>query len=330
MSQSEFQTFHVGPPQNQQTMLALLRQWLTGESWAQVRRRVQSRQVMVNGNLCLDEGRRLKAGDVVRVSEHSHAPPPREDDVQIRYLDAHLAIVEKPAGVTTLRHAEERFWPERRKQLQPTLDELLPKVLAHKEGRTQPKKGRLPRVRPVHRLDRDTSGLMVFARTVPAELHLVQQFRKHTIHRSYIAIVHGKAEAQTITSQLVRDRGDGRRGSTTMKDVGQHAVTHVRPIEELDGYTVIECRLETGRTHQIRIHLSENGHLVCGDKMYHQPLFGPPIPDRSGAPRLALHAAELGLVHPITGEKLLFKMPLPPDLAEFLTRLRKQKKAAPP
>jgi 23S rRNA pseudouridine1911/1915/1917 synthase len=182
----------------------------------------------------------------------------------------------------------------------------------------------MPPVRAVHRLDRDTSGLMVFARTIPAERHLVQQFKAHTIHRSYLAIVHGAPEAQTIQSQLVRDRGDGRRGSARdpQDKSGQRAVTHIRPLERLGDYSLIECRLETGRTHQIRIHLSELGHYLCGDKVYCQPLFQPTRVDKSGAPRLALHAQELGLVHPISGQELHFTMPLPPDLQKFLERLR--------
>jgi 23S rRNA pseudouridine1911/1915/1917 synthase len=163
---------------------------------------------------------------------------------------------------------------------------------------------------------------MIFARTIQAERHLIQQFKKHTIHRSYLAIVHGALAAQTIRSQLVRDRGDGRRGSTPEKDIGQRALTHVQPVERLGAYTLIECRLETGRTHQIRIHLSELGHYVCGDKVYCQPLFQPAQVDQSGAPRLALHAQELGFVHPSSGEELHFTMPLPKDLAEFLARLR--------
>lgn len=322
MPRPAVKVFHVTDPQAQQTLVTLLRQWLPGESWSQVRKLLTGRHVQVNGNLCLDEGRRLKAQDVVRVLDHSQARPPKQADVKIRYLDQHIAIVEKPAGMTTLRHAEERDWPSRRKQVQPTLDEVLPQVIALRD-KSRPQKGkRPPRVRAVHRLDRETSGLMVFARTPEAEVKLVSMFRKHDIHRQYVAIVQGKLEAQTITSNLVRDRGDGKRGSTTLKDVGQHAVTHVKPIEYLDGYTVVECRLETGRTHQIRIHLSERGHVLCGEKVYHTPLFQKAIPDHSGASRIALHAAELGLVHPVTGESLHFKMAMPPDMAELLTRLR--------
>ena len=157
-----------------------------------------------------------------------------------------------------------------------------------------------------------------------AERHLGEQFRHHTTYRRYLAIVQGSVESQTISSRLVRDRGDGRHGSTAVPGVGKAATTHVRPLDQLRGYTLIECRLETGRTHQIRIHLSEQGHPVCGDKIYHQPLFKPPIPDTSGAPRLALHAAELGFVHPIGSDELRFSMPLPPDLKAFWERLRRE------
>jgi 23S rRNA pseudouridine1911/1915/1917 synthase len=166
---------------------------------------------------------------------------------------------------------------------------------------------------------------MVFARTAEAERHLVHQFRRHTIYRKYLAVAHGTVPARTIESQLVRDRGDGRRGSTTQPHVGQRAVTHIRPLENLGPYTLIECRLETGRTHQIRIHLAEAGHFVCGDKVYCQPLRQPPRADSSGAPRLALHAAELGFTHPSSGEQLHFRMRLPDDLQQFVERLRRQR-----
>jgi 23S rRNA pseudouridine1911/1915/1917 synthase len=96
----------------------------------------------------------------------------------------------------------------------------------------------------------------------------------------------------------------------------------VKPVERLPGYTVVECQLETGRTHQIRIHLSEAGHPLCGDKVYRGPYPGKPTSDESGAPRVALHAAELAFEHPITGETLKFVMPLPADLAAFVNRLR--------
>jgi 23S rRNA pseudouridine1911/1915/1917 synthase len=184
------------------------------------------------------------------------------------------------------------------------------------------------RLRAVHRIDRETSGLMVFARTVDAERILGEQFRAHSLHRVYLAVALGDVREQTIESYLVPDRGDGRRGSTKNNKLGKRAVTHVKPIERLGGYTVIECRLETGRTHQIRIHLSEHGHPLCGDKVYRGPYPGKPIPDESGAPRLSLHAAELGFQHPITGELIRFAMPLPADLTGLIQRLRAKRSAA--
>ena len=144
--------------------------------------------------------------------------------------------------------------------------------------------------------------------------HLEQQFRKHATHRRYSAIAHGHVKKQTIESCLVRDRGDGIRGSTSLPNTGKHSLTQVCPIENLGDYTLVECRPETGRTHQIRIHLAEIGHPLCGEKIYLQPLFRKPFKDTSRAPRLALGAVEIAFQHPITGETMLFKSPLPADL----------------
>lgn len=335
------QIFRVPPELVNATIAAALRSWLPGKSWSDVKKLLTGRLVTVSGNLCLDEGRRLKLEEVVKLLPHPAAAPPREEDVRIRFLDPHLVIVEKPAGMTTLRHPEERNWPKRRKQLQPTLDELLPRLIAKREEgkrgapRSRPVRGGqvsrkgpastrgVPRrLRAVHRIDRETSGLLVFARTVDAERALGLQFRDHSLHRVYLAVALGDVREQTIESWLVPDRGDGRRGSTPRHKLGKRAVTHVKPIERLAGYTVVECRLETGKTHQIRIHLSELGHPLCGDKVYRGPFPGKPIPDESGAPRVALHAAELGFDHPITGAPLRFAMPLPTDLVALIDRLR--------
>jgi 23S rRNA pseudouridine1911/1915/1917 synthase len=177
-------------------------------------------------------------------------------------------------------------------------------------------------LRIVQRLDKETSGLVVFARTVTAERGLGRQFHAHTVIRRYLAVVPGTVTAQRIATRLVRDRGDRRRGSTTQVGVGKEAVTHVEVIERLPGYTLVGCRLETGRTHQIRIHLAELGHPVCGEKVYNRQLGREPLPDMSGVARLALHAAELGLVHPVTGDAMHWTMPLPADLTAWLEQLR--------
>ncbi len=328
---TEPQVFRVLPRQVNETLAAALRTWLPDRSWSQISKLVRTRYVMISGNVCVDAGRRLKLEDVIKVLDRPAAAPPGQHHVLIRYLDQHVVVVEKPAGVTSIRHAEERDWPQRRKQIQPTLDELLPGVISRYESQgghggadsrrrpnqRKPQKGVPPPVRAVHRIDRETSGLMVFARSIRAERHLGEQFRAHTTHRRYLAVVPGQVIAQTISNRLIRDRGDGRRGSTTDPAIGKIATTHIRPLETRDDYTLIECRLETGRTHQIRIHMAEIGHPLCGEKVYRQPPGGKAIPDHSHAPRLALHAAEIGFTHPITGEIVKFDSPLPPDLQRF-------------
>jgi 23S rRNA pseudouridine1911/1915/1917 synthase len=235
--------------------------------------------------------------------------------------------------VTTTRHSEERSWPARRRQVQPTLDEMVPDAIARhllaQLGGHGRKPRRVPPVRAVHRIDRETSGLVVFARTVPAERILAEQFRAHTTHRRYLAVCVGRVGAGTIRTNLIRDRGDGRRGSSGTEE-GKPAVTHVQPVEHLgDAFTLVECRLETGRTHQIRIHLAEIGHPVCGERVYAAPR-GMKVEDTSDAPRVMLHAAELGFVHPENGQDLRFESPLPADIRRLLDRLRRETSAAGP
>jgi 23S rRNA pseudouridine1911/1915/1917 synthase len=217
-----------------------------------------------------------------------------------------------------MRHPDEvaEFGKRARRFLPPTLADLLPGLLA-RGGPPAP-------VRAVHRLDKETSGLVVFARTPEAESALGKQFRAHAVERSYLAVVRGRACEGRIESRLVRNRGDGRRGSTTEAGGGQHAVTHVRLVEALGEYSLVECRLETGRTHQVRIHLGEAGTPLCGERVYDRPPHGRPLPDASGFPRVALHAAVLGFEHPATGERLLWRSPLPQDMADLVRRLRRQ------
>jgi 23S rRNA pseudouridine1911/1915/1917 synthase len=174
---------------------------------------------------------------------------------------------------------------------------------------------------PVHRLDRDTSGVLVFARTAAAATNLTEQFRKHTSDRVYVALVRGGPKAGRIESTLVRDRGDGRRGSGTGDD-GRTAVTFVKVIEAGDGWGLVECRLETGRTHQVRIHLGEAGTPLCGETVYDRPVNGSPAADPSGAGRPMLHAAKLGLTHPETGERMTWESQPPADFAAVLAKLR--------
>lgn len=323
MDSNSTQSFPVTADHAGKTLAACLRLWLTGQSWTQVRKLIDTRRVKINGEVWLDEVRRLKTGDTVEVLARAEkAPPTLIDQIPLRHIDEHIIVVEKPAGISTVRHPLERDWLEERRLLVLTLDDLVMRQV----GMSLPRKKHdpRPRLRIVQRLDKETSGLVVFARTVDAERGLGMQFRKHTVTRRYLTVVAGIVTPQTIRSTLIRDRGDGRRGSTPLKDAGKDAITHVAVEEALPGHTLLSCKLETGRTHQIRIHLAELGHPVCGERVYNRRSSGEPIPDTSGAPRLILHAVELGFTHPITEEVMQWEMPPPPDFREFLDRLRER------
>jgi 23S rRNA pseudouridine1911/1915/1917 synthase len=303
-----------------QTLAAILRQRLPGRSWKQVRQFVASRRVQIDGSLCMDPARRLKEGEVLESLTRA-APVHRGATVEgliVRHLDDDVVVVEKASGICTVRHPSERDWNDRRRELSPTLDDLTQRAIGEQLGKA---KHLLPRLRIVHRLDKATSGLVVFARSIPAERELGKQFHAHTVVRRYLAVVPGIVLPQTLTSWLQRDRGDGRRGSGP-EGQGKKAVTHVEVIERLPRHTMLMCQLETGRTHQIRIHLAEIGHPVCGEKVYNQRPGGDKISDESEAPRLALHAAELGFEHPVGGARMHWEMLLPLDLQGFLQRLR--------
>lgn len=288
-----------------------------------MRRLLQSRRIAINGVLCIDEGRLLTPGETVRISDVPLPPPPSDEDVVVRYVDRELVIAEKPSGMTTLRRSSELSWSAARRHAQPTLDESVARLIAQHAAQRSGRRLRqkLPRLLSVHRIDRDTSGLLVFARTEDAQKQIISQFAQHKAVRKYFCVVPGTVEEQTIRSQLIRDRGDGLRGSTTDRSIGQEAVTHVRTLRNLGDYSELECTLETGRTNQIRIHLAEQGAPVCGDIKYRGPL-NEPQEDTSGAPRLCLHAAVLRLRHPKTGKVLDFSTSWPPDMQRFVNRLR--------
>jgi 23S rRNA pseudouridine1911/1915/1917 synthase len=283
-----------------------------------VRQQVANSQVRVNQVVCLDAARRLKAGDLVEIGTAKTRHIPLADQIRILHVDRHLAVIDKPSGLTSERRPEERHWPARRKALQPTLDELLPRILS---GRVPSSRRPAGGVILVHRLDRDTSGVMVVARTAEAAQGLTSQFRRHSAERVYRAIVVGHPGTVTIESLLVRDRGDGLRGSADAP-VGKSAITHVREIEQIGEFSMIECRLETGRTNQIRIHLAERNCPVCGEVKYNRRRDGTVIEDASQSPRLALHAAELAFLHPVSQQPLRFLSPWPPELEALVASLR--------
>lgn len=300
-----------------QTLAAILRAQCGEMSWSEARRLIQGRRVRVNGSVCQDDARRLKEGETVELLADGKAPASAESGVRIVHRDTDLIVVDKPAGLQTVRRIEERDWSLRRKERQPVLQEIVQKMIDSSASGI--------RVRAVHRLDRDTSGLTLFALSERAERELVRLFASHKIRRRYRAVVVGALrEARTIQSMLVRDRGDGIRGSaasTPPPPDARLAITRVRPIRNVKSVgTLVECELETGRTHQIRIHLAEIGHRVCGEKIYLRPRPGAAVQsDPSAAKRQALHSFQMEFTHPLTGKEMKFESPWPRDLAELLT-----------
>ena len=296
--------FEVGPGPSR-PLDRVLRDLHPGSSWNDVRRLVRTGKVRVNGAVALEPSTPVAAG--AKVAIQMAAPKPLGSSAlprdTLEYVDAHLVVVRKPPNIATVPFEDERD----------TLDRLVQSLL---RKTARPGTSVAP-LGVVQRLDKETSGLIVFARTTTAKRGLQQQFRDHSVRRSYRAIVHGNVESRTIRSRLVQDRGDGVRGSTDRGDLGRDAVTHVRVLERLEGATFVECVLETGRTHQIRIHLSEIGHPLVGERVYSRGYAGPLIE----APRLMLHAGELGFTHPVTGKMLEFHQPIPDDMAAVLARL---------
>jgi 23S rRNA pseudouridine1911/1915/1917 synthase len=328
-------TFVLGKRHGGRTLAAVVGE-LAGVAGAELARYLKNRWVRLDGAVCARPGQRVGAGQKLQVvlprpARARSAPsqrrgalpqqsvarqPPRSAlPIPIVYLDEHIVVVDKPAGLTTVRHADEKeeFGSRAQRFLPPTLVDLLPALLPG---------GPAGRVRAVHRLDKETSGLVVLARSAAAERHLGQQFRGHRVERTYLALVRGAASEGRIESYLVRDRGDGRRGSDP-EGRGQRAVTHIRVLEKLGDSTLLECRLETGRTHQVRIHLGERGTPLCGERIYDRPPHGRPAPDASGAKRPLLHAATLTLEHPATGKRLCWQAAPPKDMRDILARLRR-------
>ena len=318
------QTWQVGPELAGKSLAAGVRVLCT-ISWARAKDWIEAGKLRVEGELCTDGRRPLRLGETVELELNARRPRPLLDRVAaaIVHVDEHLVVIAKPPGISTVPFEDGD---------RDTLDTLVQRVLARREG-PGPGRRRSPRLEHlgvVHRLDRETSGLMVFARSWRAKQGLSDQFRAHTVQRHYLAIAHGQVATQTIRSHLLRDRGDGQRGSLERArggaakrsgrgpEAAKLAITHVELLEALPGASLVACRLETGRTHQIRIHLGELGHPLLGERAYTRDFAGPLEP----APRLMLHAAELGFRHPGTGEPVRWELPLPEDMQQVLERLR--------
>jgi 23S rRNA pseudouridine1911/1915/1917 synthase len=290
------------------TLAALVRQRLGGTTpWSRARSLCVRGKVSVNGVAALDPAARVALGQEVVVDEHAPTPKP-EGAATIVFEDAHVVVIDKPAGVSSV--------PYEKRELGTAMDSI--RAAWRHAGR----RATATPLHVVHRIDKETSGLLAFAKTKLAERELAALFRAHEVERTYICVAHGRVRDRRIESMLVTDRGDGLRGSTRHKGQGKRAVTHVRVVEELAQATVCEVRLETGKTHQIRIHLAEDGHPLVGEKVYIRDFSkrgGEPLPSA----RLLLHAATLGFAHPVTGTRVQLTSALPEDFTREVARLRR-------
>jgi 23S rRNA pseudouridine1911/1915/1917 synthase len=284
-------------------------------SWNKARELCRSGRVRVNDQVVLDPAVRVAVGD--RVDCNPTGPRLRKGTLptaSLVHVDNDVVVVNKPAGMMSVP-----FAPGDK-------DTLIDQT---RSALRRGARGFDPELGIVHRIDIDTTGLLVFTRNLAAKRSLSAQFRAHTVHRRYVAIAHGHVIGRTFDSILLRDRGDGLRGSHGHFRAprgkppadAQRAVTHVRLLERLgtDGApaSLVECMLETGRQHQIRIHLSEAGHPLLGERVYIRDFTGA----RIAAPRPLLHARELGFEHPRTGQHVRFELEPPSDFATVLASL---------
>lgn len=302
------------------TISALVRELEPGTSWSQARDLCRDGRVRVDGQAETDPARRLPAG--ARVEIRRSGPAVRRDPVSsesVVHLDPDIVVVRKPAGLLTVP-----FERDDRDTLLALTRVAVRRIESAKAARPNPPN---PTLRAVQRLDKDTSGLVVFARSVSAQRHLQEQLSAHTVTRSYRAIAHGQVQDGVHESLFIPDRGDGLRGSWGHFRAGRgappptakEAVTRVRVLERLRGATLVACDLETGRQHQIRIHLAEAGHPLVGETVYIRDYREKLLP----APRPMLHAAVLGFLHPRGDRPVRFEDPLPADFVQVLDSLRR-------
>jgi 23S rRNA pseudouridine1911/1915/1917 synthase len=291
--------------------------WLArqGLPWSrsQIRRRIEEGEVRVAGQPVTTPARKLHAREHVVFTP---PPPIAVDDapedipLAILYEDAQLIVIDKPAGMVV--------HPATSHQAGTLVNALL-----HHCGDSLKGVGGERRPGIVHRLDKDTSGVMVVAKDEPTLVALQQQFHAHDLERKYLALVEGVVpERGSFKTKYGRDPRDRKKFSSEVT-TGKRAVTHWVVRERLPGATLVDVSLETGRTHQIRVHFADHGHPLVGDRTYGRPARDARL--RAIAKTLgrqALHAQVLGITHPATGRKLRWSSPPPPDMEAALAALR--------
>ena len=269
--------------------------------------------VSLDGNPVTQASAKAVEGMRFRIAVPEAAPAAaKAQDIPlvIVFEDEHLIVIDKPAGMVVHPAAGNP-------------DGTLVNALLHHCADGLSGIGGVARPGIVHRIDKDTSGLLVVAKSDAAHEGLARQFADHSLERAYLAVCNGHPAppAGTISGRVGRSDANRKKMAALPKDSsrGKHAVTHYKTLERLNGCALVECRLETGRTHQVRVHLSSIGHSLLGDSLYGRPNSQVrPVLQRLGFRRQALHAAILGFIHPVTGDKLRFASDLPTDMKELI------------
>jgi 23S rRNA pseudouridine1911/1915/1917 synthase len=261
-----------------------------------------------------DPATKVRGDEAFQLTVPEPAPAqnvPQDIPLRIVFEDEHLLVVDKPAGLVVHPAAGNP-------------DGTLVNALLHHCGGSLSGIGGVARPGIVHRIDKDTSGLLVVAKTDVAHEGLAKQFAAHSIERRYLAIVKGlpKASHGTIDAPLARSSTNRKKISIVQGGRGKRAVTHWLRMEILRDAALVECRLETGRTHQVRVHMASLGHPLLGDPVYGRPgKTSQELLKRLDFHRQALHAAELGFTHPVTKNRLSFASGMPADMQELFTAL---------
>ena len=261
-----------------------------------------------------DPATKMKGGEALTLDVPEARPSDtvaQDIPLTIVHEDDHLLVVDKPAGLVVHPAAG-------------NYDGTMVNALLHHCAGRLSGIGGVARPGIVHRIDKDTSGLLVVAKTDKAHEGLAAQFARHDVDRRYTAVVGGVPvpPAGRIEGALARSTANRQKMAIVKDGRGKHAITHFRTVATFDGAAQVECRLETGRTHQIRVHMASIGHALLGDAVYGRtPGKLAPLLKDLAFERQALHAATLGFVHPVTQEKLCFESPLPADMVALIGRL---------
>ena len=275
---------------------------------------IRSGAVEADGTAVRDPATKVRGTESFHIAVPDPEPAHNEaQDIPLRVIfeDEHLLVVDKPAGLVVHPAAGNR-------------DGTLVNALLHHCGGSLSGIGGVARPGIVHRIDKDTSGLLVVAKTDVAHEGLSKQFAAHSMDRRYLAIISGvpKVGEGTVDAPLARSSANRKKIAIVKDGRGKRAVTHWRRLDVLRDAALVECRLETGRTHQVRVHMASIGHPLLGDPVYggagksHRDLL-----KSLNFVRQALHAAELGFVHPVSKRRLSFASGMPSDMQELFTAL---------